>query len=81
MSNQFFIDDIVSYKNENGEEKRGVIVHIQHASYRGQLTSYTIFSNDIIDGRQRSIKLCAEQMKMIKESEGVGNDDESEYES
>ena len=78
MSNQFFIDDIVSYKNKNGEEKRGVIVHIQHASYRGQKTSYTIFSNDIIDGRRRSIfGISAEQMKMIKESEGVGDDDES----
>ena len=77
MSNQFFIDDIISYKNKKGEEKRGVIVHIQHASYRGQKTSYTIFSSDIYYGRRRSIKLRAEQMKMIKESEGVGNDDES----
>lgn len=76
MSNKFFIDDIVSYKNENGEEKKGVIVHIQHASYRGQLTSYTIFSDDIIDGRRRSIKLCAKQMKMITESEWIGDDDD-----
>lgn len=78
MSNQFFIDDIVSYKNENGEEKKGVIVHIQHASYRGQITSYTIFGYDVIDGRRQSIKLRYEQMKLIKKSEGVGNDDESE---
>ena len=78
MSNQFFIDDIVSYKNENGEEKKGVIVHIQHASYRGQTTSYTIFGYDVIDGRRQSIKLRDEQMKLIKKSEGVGSDDESE---
>ena len=76
MSNQFFIDDIVSYKNKNGEEKRGVIVHIQHASYRGQTTSYTIFGYDVIDGQRQSIKLRAEQIKMIKESEGVGDDDD-----